>query len=94
MARNRFSRGSGVYSCGCCGKRTRDTGLGEVDAQLCADCWDRAGLENEHSDTDGKHYTDRADSTRTLPIAGCPQCAGYASLDEAVAAEAASTKES
>jgi len=45
-----FRRGSAVYVCTSCGMRTRETGSGESDVELCVGCYDDAGLENEHSD--------------------------------------------
>lgn len=44
---SRFQRGSGCYTCGVCGKRTRSTGRGDCEhVKLCVDCYDRAGDEN------------------------------------------------
>jgi hypothetical protein len=39
-----------MYRCRCCNKRTRETGDGESSCQLCWDCYDSAGVENECSD--------------------------------------------
>lgn len=39
-----------TYICGCCGKRTRETGAGESSCDLCAFCYHEAGLENSLSD--------------------------------------------
>ncbi len=51
QARNaRFQRGSAVYECGCCGKKTRETGSCESGCDLCLMCFDWAGEENAHSD--------------------------------------------
>ena len=47
---NRFQKGSGVYICECCGKKTRETGLGESHVELCAYCYEVAGWENSFSD--------------------------------------------
>lgn len=58
MARisNRFTRGSGVFECRCCHRKTRDTGRGDNESvRLCADCYDLAGEENSLSDTDDFH---------------------------------------
>lgn len=53
---NRFTKGSAVYECRCCGYRTRDTGRGDNEmVQLCADCYDLSGEENHLSDN-GKLY--------------------------------------
>ena len=46
---DKFISGSGgVYTCGCCSKKTRDTGRGENDSgqELCAFCYEAAGFEN------------------------------------------------
>ena len=51
MARNsNFQRGSGVYTCGCCNKKTRETGEGESNCRQCIDCYTLGGLENAHND--------------------------------------------
>lgn len=48
---SRFQRGSGVYTCRCCGHRTRDTG-GDGAINGCCDlCFELAGEENSVSDT-------------------------------------------
>jgi hypothetical protein len=44
-----------VYTCEGCGKKTRETGDGESSVNLCAKCYEEAGLENEHSDNNGQH---------------------------------------
>lgn len=43
-------RGSGVYTCGRCGKRTRETGDGESSNELCRACLRICYWENHHSD--------------------------------------------
>jgi hypothetical protein len=48
--RNRFAKGSGVYTCIVCGKKTRDTGLGEAQMDHCAYCFEVGGLDNELQD--------------------------------------------
>lgn len=58
---------SGVYTCKCCGKRTRETGECESGVGLCVTCYNEAGLENEHQD--GYH---------DVPNANCPMCRGAA----------------
>lgn len=45
MKFNRFTKGSGVYTCDCCGRQTRDTGDGANNG-LCSTCYDLAGYEN------------------------------------------------
>lgn len=53
MSDNRkFQKGSGVYTCGWCGKYTRETGSGESKLELCAACMRIAETENAHSDHD------------------------------------------
>jgi hypothetical protein len=61
-----FRKGSGVYSCKCCGKLTRETGSCESNVHLCLACYDDAGWENQHSDE--AH-------DETGKVAGCPYCA-------------------
>jgi len=54
MPRNssHFGKGSGVYTCAVCKRQTRQTG-GDNDAlDLCEECYEVAGLENEISDHD------------------------------------------
>jgi hypothetical protein len=46
----RFRKGAGCYTCIYCGKRTRDTGNGGGDYELCKRCLDKAGDENLLSD--------------------------------------------
>lgn len=66
-----FAAGSGVYICRCCQKHTRETGAGESMIDLCLNCYEGAGLENEH--TDGHHDAE--------PEANCPDCKAEADLD-------------
>lgn len=47
---SRFQRGSGVFACGCCARRTRDTGGDNTGVELCAECYELAGIENQISD--------------------------------------------
>ena len=49
----KFKSGSSVYTCDCCGKKTRDTGRGEDG--VCFKCYDEAGWENEHMDYGEDH---------------------------------------
>lgn len=59
MARtaNRFTKGTGAYSCSCCGRITRDTGRGDCElVKMCGECYDLAGEENHLSDNGGKFY--------------------------------------
>ena len=48
--RNRFQRGSGVFTCGACGRATRDTGGDNTAIGLCAECYEIGGLENSLED--------------------------------------------
>jgi hypothetical protein len=54
----------GVYVCKACGKRTRETGECESGVELCRDCYEDAGYENEHQD--GYHDDE--------PNPSCPWC--------------------
>ena len=47
---NRFAKGSGVYTCSCCGKRTRKVDADSADLGICFLCYDAGGWENEHRD--------------------------------------------
>lgn len=60
---SKFRRGSGVYTCRCCGHRTRETGHCESGVELCALCYEIGGLENQISDghdEDGKAAVEMA----------------------------------
>ena len=50
MSVSKFQQGSGAYTCLCCGKLTRETGLGESGSEVCAYCFEVGGLENSYSD--------------------------------------------
>jgi hypothetical protein len=53
---NRFERGSGVYKCESCGRGTRSTGHGDNEhLNLCVQCFELAGMENELTDTGSTH---------------------------------------
>lgn len=43
---SKFKVGSGVYKCRCCGINTRETGSGESETTLCADCYELCGMDN------------------------------------------------
>ena len=45
-----FRRGTPTYTCRICKHVTRETGDGEASVQLCAPCFNLAGLENTVSD--------------------------------------------
>ena len=53
---NRFTKGSGAYTCRICKRLTRDTGGDGTDASLCDYCFDLACEENRVVNTD-KFYT-------------------------------------
>ena len=50
MKDNRRFGSQGVYTCRVCGKKTRETGMGESDMQLCAYCMEASGMENAFND--------------------------------------------
>lgn len=59
QARNaRFQRGSGVFNCAVCKRATRDTGNAAVGSELCSECYDLAGMDNECNDN-GRAPTER-----------------------------------
>lgn len=43
---SRFQRGSGVFTCGVCGRATRHTGVQSTSADLCPQCYTLAGIDN------------------------------------------------
>lgn len=60
---NRFGRGSGVYVCESCTRKTRQTGGDNDSLRLCEECYEIAGLENaisDHGDPQGLHALDIA----------------------------------
>ena len=50
MNNNRFKAGAGTIICIDCGKKTRDTGHGEGDFQMCKACIQKQEEENAESD--------------------------------------------
>lgn len=49
--KNTFTKTAGsTYQCNSCGRRTRNTGAQSLGSELCPQCWDLAGIENEISD--------------------------------------------
>jgi hypothetical protein len=62
--------------CHCCGKRTTEN-AGE-GTELCRVCFESAGMENQHSDSNGEHYGNG-------PQADCPYCLGLGCMHEAKA---------
>lgn len=57
MTKRHFTKGSAVFSCQVCGRRTRITT--QSNDNICQECYDLAGLENELSDN-GKTDLDEA----------------------------------
>jgi len=56
-----FTRGSGRYLCGHCGRSTRDDGNGDsVNVGLCSQCYEVAGIENQISDGNYKDEDEKA----------------------------------
>jgi hypothetical protein len=47
---SRFARGTGVYACNVCTRKTRATGGDNHTVGLCEECYEMAGLENALSD--------------------------------------------
>lgn len=47
---NKFEKGSSTYICEDCGKRTRDTGIGEKEVGLCKKCYEEAEKYNAYVD--------------------------------------------
>lgn len=45
MASNRFGKG-GVFTCGCCGRRTRFTTQWQTEAEFCGECEELMGVQN------------------------------------------------
>ncbi len=46
--------GKGVFRCGCCGRDTRETNPDHGALDLCAECYELAGIENTFSDHGSK----------------------------------------
>jgi len=68
-----FGKGTGCYTCHCCGKKTRSTGRGDNEnVELCAGCFDLASLENHHCDNCDSHVAEQRD------IVSCPECGAEA----------------
>lgn len=49
---NKFSPGTGCFSCESCGRRTRDTGVQSIGSKICPDCYEVAGIDNAVTDGD------------------------------------------
>jgi hypothetical protein len=69
-----------TYICGACDKRTRETGWGESDLDLCLKCYCEAGLENEHFDNLNSGLPNDHSIATEMPNDGpngqikCPAC--------------------
>jgi hypothetical protein len=50
-------RGSGIFKCNCCGRKTRYTGEQAMCSEMCPDCWELAGLYNEYQDGESENWT-------------------------------------
>jgi len=48
--RNTFRQGSATFRCRCCKRLTRETGVQSLGSQLCPQCFDLSGIENDISD--------------------------------------------
>jgi ribosome-binding protein aMBF1 (putative translation factor) len=48
--KNKFHKGSAVYTCEYCGKKTRDTGIGEASVNLCKSCYQAIEKENAENE--------------------------------------------
>lgn len=54
----RFAKGSGCYTCKCCGRKTRSTGQGDNEhLLLCVTCYDLSGFENQLSDRGAESFS-------------------------------------
>ena len=74
---SRFQKGSGVYKCRCCGKPTRDTAGDAVNCQLCAECFEVAGCENEVQDgIEGGLERLKSAVEVCVKVRGCLHCEG------------------
>jgi hypothetical protein len=45
----RFQKGSGAFRCQCCKRMTRDV-IGNAMSDLCPECYEMGGIENEIAD--------------------------------------------
>ena len=50
MKTNKFSRGQTTYHCAVCNRLTRYTGTQSLGSELCSQCYEIAGYENDVSD--------------------------------------------
>jgi hypothetical protein len=65
----RFQRGSGSYPCAVCGRQTRHTGVQGGDSELCPQCWELAGYENQLSDNGHESF----DQSEAITVHGLIQ---------------------
>ncbi len=60
---SKFGRGTGVYSCTACTRKTRQTGGDNDSLKMCEECYEIAGLENtiaDHGDPEERHASEIA----------------------------------
>lgn len=50
MNNSHFSRGTGAFNCEACGRKTRHTGVQDMDSRLCPEDYELAGLYNTLQD--------------------------------------------
>lgn len=50
IKKNGYKTGSGCFTCGSCGRLTRDTHNDNGNLKTCPDCYELGGIENEISD--------------------------------------------
>jgi|SRR5579859_371777 len=72
--RNRYSRWNQNRVCHCCKKLTTD--MAGEGTELCTVCYESAGMENQHVDTNGEHYGEKPTD--------CPYCLGLQCMHEQV----------
>lgn len=66
-----FTRGNGgVFACSCCGRNTRDVNGGNGGVQLCPQCYEAAGIENEIMDGDSSNRDLRLELLREAEAKG------------------------
>jgi hypothetical protein len=56
----RFQKGRGVFTCGCCGRATRDTGVQAIGSETCPQCYELAGYENMFYDDGKEQFNEKA----------------------------------
>jgi ribosome-binding protein aMBF1 (putative translation factor) len=65
MKINKFYKGSAVFKCKVCGRGTRDTGVQSAGNDICPQCYDLAGIENEINDGHST-YAERREEVQQL----------------------------